>query len=60
MFLEELGHAEGPDLLGAEDRLHFLVWGEELLVFWVLQVVLLIIIARLGFFTDVPLNQTKT
>ena len=48
MFLEELGHAEGPDLLGAEDRLHFLVWGEELLVFWVLQVVLLMIIARLG------------
>ena len=47
MFLEELGHAEGPDLLRAEDRLHFLVRGEELLVFWVLQVVLLIIIARL-------------
>lgn len=41
MVLEELGHAEGPDLLRAEHGLHLLVWGEELLVFWVLQVVLL-------------------
>ncbi len=36
MSAEELGHAEGLDLLLAEDRLHHLVRGEPLLVLRVL------------------------
>jgi hypothetical protein len=36
MSAEELGHAEGLDLLLAEDRLHHLVGGEPLLVLRVL------------------------
>ena len=36
-----LGHAEGADLLAAEDGLHGLVGLEELLVLGVLQLVLL-------------------
>ena len=48
MVLEELGHAEGPDLLCAEDGLHSLVRGEELLVLGILQVFLLIKYSELG------------
>ena len=39
--LEELGHAEGPDLVLAEDGFHLLVGLEELLVLGVLELVLL-------------------
>ena len=38
---EELGHAEGADVVGAENLGHLLVGGEELLVRGVLKVVLL-------------------
>ena len=38
---EKLGHAEGTDLLGAENLGHLLVGGEVLLVLGVLEVVLL-------------------
>ena len=38
---EELGHTESPDTFGAENLGHLLVWGEVLLVFGVLEVVLL-------------------
>ena len=41
MLLEVLGHAKGLDLLLAEDRLHELVRGEELLVLGVLEILLL-------------------
>ena len=39
--LEELGHAEGADLVIPEDRLHLGVGLEELLVLGVLEVLLL-------------------
>jgi len=38
---QELGHAESPDAVSAEDLGHLLVGGEVLLVLGVLQVVLL-------------------
>ena len=41
MLLQELAHAEALDALVAEDWLHGVVRGEELLVFWVLEVLLL-------------------
>ena len=41
MLLDVLAHAECLDSLVTEDWLHFSVWGEELLVLRVLEVVLL-------------------
>ena len=41
VLLEVLAHAECLDSLVTEDGLHFSVWGEELLVLRVLEVVLL-------------------
>ena len=41
MSWEELGHAEGSDAITSENFGHLLVWGEELLVLGVLEVVLL-------------------
>ena len=41
MCREELGHGESPDAIGSEDLGHLLVGGEELLVLWVLEIVLL-------------------
>ena len=41
MSLEELGHAERPDVFLAEDWDHVLVWLEVLLVLGVLELVLL-------------------
>ena len=37
---EELGHSKGTDFVVAKDLGHLLVWGEELLVCGILEVVL--------------------
>jgi len=41
MCREKFGHRESPDAVGSEDLGHLLVWGEELLVLGVLEIVLL-------------------